>query len=218
MNAAGEPVFLLVLVPALFIVIGVGVPLGIWWVSKVDLKVLGMGFRFEPRKLMEGFDTKYVEAFIDQYAKVMPEAYEALGIKVTPKQIKDHFSKVRCSFKEGFLRSPARERAGLDDLNNDGKKDKLTGLTNSEKSVEVAVVPEMGMLVDNKIVLDSTAWDYECHNSAIQRFAGYEVSMGESFVPEDDKRVLPFLGGKTVAEMKQKRAVLDAAFATIKVA
>lgn len=217
MNAAGEPVFLLVLVPALFVVIGLGVPLAIWWTTKMDLKVLGMGFRFEPRKLMEGFDTKYVAEFIDQYAKVMPEAYDALGIKVTPGEIRDHFSKVKCSFKEGFLRSAAREKLGLDDLNNDGKKDKLTGLTHSERAVEVAVVSEMGMLVDGKVVLDSTAWDYECHNSAIQRFAGYEVAMGEGFVPEDDKRVLPFLGGKTVAEMKKKRAVLDAAFATIKV-
>ena len=217
MNAAGEPVFLLVLVPALFVIIGVGVPLALWLKNKSDLKVLGMGFKFEPKKLMAAFDTKYVEDFFKAYAALMPQAYAVIGVQVTSQQIMDQFSKIRCDFREGYLHSQVRERLGLDDLNNDGKKDKLTGLTNSPTNVEVAVVAEMGMVVDNKIVLDSTAWDYECHNAIMWQFAGYEVSMGEGFVPEDDKRVLPFLGGKTVAEMKRKRAVLDAAFATIKV-
>ena len=217
MNAAGEPVFLLVLVPALFVVIGLGVPFAIWWTTKMDLKVLGMGFRFEPRKLMEGFDIKYVEAFFKAYVAVMPEAFDAIGVKVTSQQMTQHFAKVRCVFKEGYLRSQIREKAGLDDLNNDGKKDKLTGLTHHDRSVEVGVIPDVGF-VDGKIVLDSTAWDYEVHNTIVWKFAGYDVAIGGTFVSEDDKRLLPFLDSKTVAEMKSKRAVLDAALATVKVA
>ena len=170
-------------------------------------RVRGMKLFFEPENLHLGFDSSFVERFIDAYAVTMPDAYAAIGSPTSAEQIKKLASQISCRFKKGYLTSPEREKLGLD-LNNDGKKDKLTGLAYSARNIAVAVPDNMDV--------ERTAFSYEVHNAIMQGIAGYAVAIGESFVDPKDERLLPFLGGKKLSDMKSKRAVLDAAYEKIK--
>lgn len=182
----------------------------------------GLRFYFLPLRWLylrpswaKKFDTAEVDRFVADYARVMPEAYQALGVKVTGKDIEAHAKKVKCLFRRGFLRSRLHELHGLTDMNNDGEKDKYTGLTHSVTKIEVAVLDEM-LTDDGRVDVPKTAFSYELHNAFIQRFAGYPVAAGESHVDKNDESLQRWLEGKKMADLKRQREVLDAMWKTIK--
>lgn len=184
-------------------------------------KIYGIRFRFLPLenrlfrpKWSQKIDRYLIHDFIEAYAAVMPQAYALIDKHVTSNQIQTHAKFITVIFQRGYLASGIREKTGLNDLNNDGKRDLITGLTYSPILCEVAATDDS--VASGWLDLKRTALFYELHNAFIQKFAGYEISAGEAFVPPDDNRLLPFLGGKSIKDMKQKRAVLDAAFYTIK--
>jgi hypothetical protein len=185
--------------------------------------VRGIRFFFLPLRLglfrpewSKSFNRSFVERFLDRYARTMPTAFGRVGIKVTTEQIAAHFAKIKCKFALGYLRSVAREKAGLDDLDMNGTVDKLTGLTHSEFSIEVGVIEERGMLVAGAMVTDKTALTYELHNACVLQFAGFGVARAEAFVSEMDTRLTPWLGGGSLAALKATRRQLDAAFHMLK--
>ena len=202
---------MLVVIPLAMLLLGIGIPLLIVLLPQLsDAKAAGVRFNFEPKSLKSGFDASVVERFVARYSEAMPEAFAAIGVKVTAQQLRQHFGKVLCTVKLGSLKTSLRSM----DINNDGKVDTITGLTHSESRIDVGVLDQW-LTPSGGVDLSKTAVKYELHNTATWRFAGYNVSMGEVFVQDDDDRLLPWLDGKTVADMKSKRAVLDARFAKL---
>lgn len=216
------PVIIAVIIVLVFLIIGVWLPLTFFLSPNLPrARARGIRFYFSPMRWLyfrpawaKGFNTAEVEMFVDAYAEIMPEAYAAIDVAVTSAHIKKHAAKVKCVFTRGALRSAVHERLGLTDMNGDGKPDKLTGLTHSETLIQIGVLDEM--IVDGKVDIAKTAFSYELHNAFIQRFAGYPVAAGESHVAKDDERLLPWLEGKKMADMKTLRRVLDEMWKTIK--
>lgn len=172
---------------------------------------------FNPKSLKDhGFDPVAMVAFFEFYKKAMPEAFAIIGVKTSSEEIQKHLDKLGITFTLGYLKSHVRAALGMNDLNNDGKENLITGLTHSPSTVEVAIVPAT-MLDDNqKVLLKKTAFCYEVHNSVVWALAGYSVAMGEAFVSDDDQKVIPWLEGKSLKDMKKKRQVLDAAYKQVK--
>lgn len=215
---------LVVVVSSLLLIGVVGLPALVMLAARALETVCGIRFYFRPLKAYvlrpdwsTTFSKAYVERFVADYCRLMPEAYALIDVKVTEEAIREHLKTVKCSFKIGYLKSVAHERLQITDVNNDGKKDTdhLTGLTYGESAIEVGVVAERDMLIDGKMRIERTAFTYELHNAIIWKFAGYQVALGEVFVDPNDSRFVPFLNGKKMADMKSKRAVLDAAYGQI---
>lgn len=216
---------LLVTVPALLGVLGLLVPFTFLVRPNLAAEtVRGIKFYFLPLKGLyfrpqwsTAFRPNYVARFVDQYVTHMPAAYALIGVRVTSTAMLEHLHSVKCVFREGYLRSLVREQFNINDINRDGKSDRYMGLAHSDRYVEVGVVPELGMMRDGQMMVERTAFTYELHNAMMLKFAGYFVTIGESLVPDDDDRPIPWLGGRNLREMRTKRAVLDAAFQQIKV-
>ena len=216
-------VILVVVVGSLLLLACVGLPAYFIAQTIPQATVRGMKFFFLPRKWLffrptwaNGFQPAYVARFIDLYSTQMPAVFASIGISVTENQLRDHFAQVKCIFRPDYLRSLVREATGLMDANNDGKTDKLVGLTDTPDMIEVAVVEERKMMLSGVMRIERTAFTYEAHNTAIERFAGKGVALAESFVADNDPRLEPYLQGGHLVELKQRRRTLDAAFQTIK--
>lgn len=216
----GVLIALVVTVAVLFVVLGLWLPLT-FFIRPLFVSAKSMGIRFYFRPLeklyfeprwSKDWNPKYVEDYVARYSIIMPQAYEAIGIKVTKDQILDHADKVKCTIQVGALTDNSARHG---DINNDGKPDIITGLTYDEETIQVGLLPNM-FGEDGKFNIERTAFPYEFHNAMIMAFAGYNVSLGESFVPPNDPRLLPWLGGQSLQNLKTKRAVLDAAYEQIR--
>lgn len=201
---------LLFLVPTLLIVLGVGVPiLSLVLPNIADTEVSGTKFWFKPISLQRGFNHAAVQRFMDLYCEHMPQAFRQIGKIITSEMLADHFKKVRCEFKQGALSTNLRSH----DLDNDGTKETLTGLTLSETRIQVGVLD--AMLLNGDLAVERTALTYELHNTAIWRFAGYAVALGESFVDVDDKSLVNWFGPLDPTHAKAMRATLDQGFSNV---
>ena len=202
---------LLIAVPAILVLLGLVVPFVFKVLPRIPLfRIKGMGIFFKPRyhRFAREFDTHSVERFILLYCEKMPQAFGLLGIQAHKAKIEEVIARIHCHFVEGPLKSELKDR------NLDGKTDVLTGLTHDQANIEVGILSNM--VENGKLSIHKTAMFYEMHNACIWALAGYEVAMGEVFVDDNDERILPWLGGKSVKDMKKKRAVLDSCFEAIK--
>jgi len=183
-----EPAGLIVLLVTLlaFIMFPAYLAIGYKLQFPYHFKVKGMKVHCDPEHLEDIISKEHIAKSITTYAKGMQEVFG-----VSEEEILNRISKVRCVFKKGFLDNFLRKMHGQADSNEDGKVDKILGLTTSPYQIIVGIVTNHAK-PDGKIftmtsdtgglILHKTAFLYELHNAVIQQLKGYPVSVAESFV------------------------------------
>lgn len=121
-----------------------------------------------------------------------------------------HVKTMVLSIEKNLLSSAVRVRAGLGDLNHDGKEDKYTGLTNTAREIQIAATPDR---LDGigYVIVGHTAFAYEALNALIWRFEGHEVAVAENLV----KGLKDKVGTGENAKYFERRAKFDAVFKAI---
>lgn len=185
-----------------------------FWIHGPHFRVMGMAFRCNPKGMKNKINKKEIENLLKRYALQMAPIIAG----VDKETLLEHFSTVGCEFKEGFLNNKARQEAGLEDSDEDGAEDKITGLTWSEKHIQVAVLYDSMLDEKSNIQVAKTAFLYEVHNTVIRKFFGYNVAIAESFIRPDNKAIQRITGTDEagLAALLAQRAILDEQFQGIK--
>lgn len=93
--------------------------------------------------------------------------------------------KLRVEIQYRFLTSSVRVRAGLGDLNKDGKEDTYSGITYGPTFIEISAVNSLDREMIDKngfVIAELTAFRYELLNALIWDAEGYEVAFAEGLL------------------------------------
>lgn len=180
-----------------------------WIKNHSDFKVLGMEFLCKPRTIKDKLDRGQIEMIILAYVRHMFQVFDT-----TEKQLLNVLSRVHVEIHEGYLSNDIRVRAGLGDSDDNGIRDKITGLTLIPRDIIIGIV-QAGETYD----ISKTAFMYELHNIAINSFLGYNVMIAESFINPKNTIYQKILNTNEAGliKLKAQRKIYDDAFKSIKV-
>ena len=139
---------------------------------------LGMDLSWDQKLKLRGFD-------FDRVAKVLVREMTKPGL-LHAQRCMEQIASMSVEVMATPLESPARVRAGIGDLNHDGKEDIYTGLTFGPMSIQIGAfnINNKHMVdKDGFVIVERTAFSYELLNALIWASEGYEVSIAEGALP-----------------------------------